>query len=80
MRERRPMSKSVYVCVFHDLELFRYVLRCVIGQQLSFPAGMNKVYCYCYFDPTCITWFVLTHVCIQKSFSELGSPCTCSKC
>ena len=34
MRERGPMSKSVYVCVFHDLELFRYVLCCVIGRQL----------------------------------------------
>ena len=31
MREMRPMSKSVYVCVFHDLQLFRYVLRCVSG-------------------------------------------------
>ena len=41
------MSKSVYVRVFHDLEILRYVLRCAIEQQLSFPAGMNKVYCYC---------------------------------
>ena len=24
------MSKSVYVCVFNDLELLRYVLRCAI--------------------------------------------------
>ena len=46
-RERGHMSKSVYVRVFHDLELLRYVLRCAIEQQLSFPAGMNKVYCYC---------------------------------
>ena len=28
------MSKSVYVRVFHDLELLRYVLRCAIGRQL----------------------------------------------
>ena len=28
------MSKSVYVCVFHDLELLRYVLRCAIEWQL----------------------------------------------
>ena len=27
-------SKSVYVRVFHDLELLRYVLRCAIGRQL----------------------------------------------
>ena len=40
------MSKSVNVHVFHDLELLRYVLHCAIEQQL-FPAGMNKVYCYC---------------------------------
>ena len=37
------MSKSVYVRVFHDLELLRYVLRCAIERQLYFPAGMNKV-------------------------------------
>ena len=43
------MSKSVYVHVFHDLELLRYnVHRCVIERQLYFPAGMNQVYCYCY--------------------------------
>ena len=34
MRERGHMSKSVYVRVFHDLELLKYVLRCAIGQQL----------------------------------------------
>ena len=38
------MSKSVYVLVFHDLDLLRYVLRCAVERQLSFPAGMNKVY------------------------------------
>ena len=27
LRERGRMSKSVYVRVFHDLELLRYVLR-----------------------------------------------------
>ena len=25
LRERGCMSKSVYVCVFHDLELLRYI-------------------------------------------------------
>ena len=30
LRERGHMSKSVYVRVFHDLELLRCVLRCVI--------------------------------------------------
>ena len=35
LRERgRNMSKSVYVRVFHDLELLRYVLRCAIERQL----------------------------------------------
>ena len=34
LRERGHMFKSVYVCVVHDLELLRYVLRCVIEQQL----------------------------------------------
>ena len=34
LRERGRMSKSVYVCVFHDLELLRYVLRCAIERQL----------------------------------------------
>ena len=33
--------------VFDDLELLRDVLRCAIERQLHFPAGMNKVYCYC---------------------------------
>ena len=34
-RERERMSKkSVYVCLFHDLELLRYVLRCAIERQL----------------------------------------------
>ena len=32
--ERGRMSKSVYVRVFHDLELLRYVLRCAIERQL----------------------------------------------
>ena len=41
------MSKSVYVLVVHDLELLRYVLRCAIGRHLSFPTGINKVYCCC---------------------------------
>ena len=30
LRERGHMSKSVYVRVFHDLELLRYVLHCAI--------------------------------------------------
>ena len=30
----RRMSKSVYVRVFHDLELLRYVLHCASEQQL----------------------------------------------
>ena len=47
LRERGRMSKSVYVRVFHDLKLLRYVLRCAIERQLQFPARMNKVYCYC---------------------------------
>ena len=34
LRERGRMSKSVYVRVFHDLELLRYVLRCAIERQL----------------------------------------------
>ena len=42
------MSKSVYVRVVHDLDLLRYVLRCAIGRQHEFPAGMNKAYCHCY--------------------------------
>ena len=31
LRERGHMSKSVYVHVFHDLDILRYVLRCAIG-------------------------------------------------
>ena len=42
LRERGRMSKSVYVRVFHDLELLRYVLRRAIERQPEFPAGMNK--------------------------------------
>ena len=42
-------SKSVYVRVFRDLELLRYVLRCAIKRQLQFLAGLNKVSCYCYY-------------------------------
>ena len=34
LRERGHVTKSVYVRVFHDLELLRYVLRCVIERQL----------------------------------------------
>ena len=34
LRERGHMSKSVYVCVFHGLELLRHVLHCVIGRQI----------------------------------------------
>ena len=30
LRQRGQMSKSVYVRVFHDFELLRYVLRCAI--------------------------------------------------
>ena len=30
LRERGHMSKSVYVCVVHDLESLSYVLRCAI--------------------------------------------------
>ena len=42
------MSESVVL----DLELLRYVLRRAIERQLSFPTGINKVYCYCcYFSP-----------------------------
>ena len=47
------MSKSGYVCVFHDFELLRYMqfsssfeLIYRIEQQLQFLTGMNKVYCY----------------------------------
>ena len=39
-------SKSVYVRLFYDLKLLRYVLSCVIERQLQLPAGMNTVYCY----------------------------------
>ena len=34
LRKRGRMSKSVYVRVFNDLELLRYVLCCAIGRQL----------------------------------------------
>ena len=34
LRERGRMSKSVYMRVFHDLELLRYVLSCAIGREL----------------------------------------------
>ena len=34
LTERGRMSKSVYVRVFHDLELLRYVLRCATERQL----------------------------------------------
>ena len=34
LRERGRMSKGVYVRVFHDLELLRYVLCCAIERQL----------------------------------------------
>ena len=34
LRERGRMSVSVYVRVFHDLELLRYVLRCAIERLL----------------------------------------------
>ena len=34
LRERGRMSKSVYMRVFHDLELLRYVLSCAIERQL----------------------------------------------
>ena len=34
LRERGHTSKSVYVRVFHDLELLRYVLHCVIKRAL----------------------------------------------
>ena len=43
LRERGCMSKSksVYVCVFQDLKLLRYVLHCAMERQLQFPTGMN---------------------------------------
>ena len=34
LRERGRMSKNVYVRVFNDLKLLRYVLRCAIERQL----------------------------------------------
>ena len=34
LRERGRLSKNVYVRVFHDLELLRYVLCCALGRQL----------------------------------------------
>ena len=34
LRESRRMSKSVYLRVFHDLELLRYVLHCAFERQL----------------------------------------------
>ena len=34
LRERGRMSKRVYVRVFHDLQLLRYVLRCAVERQL----------------------------------------------
>ena len=38
------MSKSVYVRVFNDLELLRYVLHCEIERQpgFNFPLGRIK--------------------------------------
>ena len=33
-RDRKGKSKDRYVSVVHDLELLRYVLRCVIERQL----------------------------------------------
>ena len=32
LRESMSMSKSVYVHVFHDFELLRYILHCAIRQ------------------------------------------------
>ena len=62
------MSKSVYVRVFHDLELLKYVLRCAIERQLSFPAGMSKVYGYCYeFMKAEVSGRELTFCCHKKS-------------
>ena len=57
------MSKSVYVRVFHDLELLGYVHRCAIERQLKFPAGMNKVYCSCSCCGFCVggLYFLETH-------------------
>ena len=46
--EKGDVCLRVFVHAFHDLELLRYVLHCAIDRQLWFPAGMNKVYCYCY--------------------------------
>ena len=34
LRERGRMSKSVYMCVVHDLKLLRYVFRFAVEQQL----------------------------------------------
>ena len=45
------MSKSVYV--FNDLDMF---FVCAIERQLSFPAGMNKVYCYFSYYASAITY------------------------
>ena len=57
MRDRGCMSKSVYVCMLHDCELLRYVQfnssLCIniirSNDSFNFPAGINKVYCYCPF-------------------------------
>ena len=54
------MSKSVYVRVFHDLELLRYVLRRATERQPELPTGMNTVYCYC--AVTCRVLVVVTEM------------------
>ena len=62
------MSKSVYVGVFHDLELLRYVLHCVIERQLLFPTGMNTVYC-CY-----VLYSSSMEVTLPRSLISPGTP------
>ena len=42
LRERGRMSKSVYVRVFHDLELLICVLHCAIDDSFNFPLGRIK--------------------------------------
>ena len=53
LRERGRMSKGVYVRVFHDLELMRYMFFVVqSNDSFNFPLGLIKyiviVTLYCY--------------------------------
>ena len=67
------MPKSVYVRVFHDLELLRYGLHCAIERLLSFPTGMNKVYCYCCYG----TFLTHKYNAVAKRFMAIAVSIKC---